>query len=30
VRALEVPDFVFAVLEDLVAIAAGLCIVSRF
>jgi uncharacterized membrane protein len=30
VRALSVPDFVFAVLEDLVAIAAGLCIVSRF
>src|ERR1700730_18043605 len=30
VRALKVPDFVFAVLEDLVAIAAGLCIGSRF
>jgi uncharacterized membrane protein len=30
VRALKVPDFVIAVLEDLIAIAAGLCIVSRF
>jgi uncharacterized membrane protein len=30
VRALEVPDFVIALLEDAVAIAGGLLIVSRF
>jgi uncharacterized membrane protein len=30
VRALEVPDFVIACLEDLVAISGGLLIVSRF
>jgi len=30
VRALKVPDFVIALLEDAVAIAGGLLIVSRF
>jgi uncharacterized membrane protein len=30
VRALKVPDFVIALLEDAVAIAGGLVIVSRF
>jgi len=29
VRALKVPDFVIALLEDVIAIAAGLFIVSR-
>jgi uncharacterized membrane protein len=30
VRALEVPDFVIALLEDAVAIAGGVLIASRF
>jgi hypothetical protein len=30
VRALKVPDFVIAVLEDLVAVAAVLFVVTRF